>query len=448
MKSKTLLISLAVTLILAGCSTTSDQNPETKPPKADRVQVLMYDTTTRPRTTHLDIYDTKLPERPYKVIALLTCEGAVDQEVVMTKAILYRARQIGADGLLGTGTITTQKEGTVNVAGTVVKQIAMNVLGLGGSGARSVFRYRAIVYEDKYQLPNNNTTGKSSNIIEKLKAKAERGDAEAQYQLGCCYYTGDFGPKDYTEAIKWYQKAADQNFANIQFPLASAYVQRGVLERSKGDLEGALADFNKAIENRPDFTEIYVVRGTIKNDKGDLDGAVADYNKAIEMNPKLAIAYCARGLLNYNSHKFTDALADFRKSCELGLDVKTVNYSHCYIWFIRSRLGEQDAATKELQTYLDSRKTGTSDDWPAKVVRFIAGQLSEPDFFKAAENTDKKTNKEQHCEAYFYAGSKRLIEGDKTTANDYFEKCLATECKEIDEYNSAAAELKFLETSK
>jgi hypothetical protein len=150
MKNKILLISLAVALIMAGCSTTPEQcRPEAKPPKADRVQVLTYDTTPRTKTTHLDVYDTKPPERPYKVIALLTCEGAVDQEVVMTTAILYRARQIGADGVMSVGTITTQKEGTVNVATTVEAQIAMNVVGLGGSGARSVFRYRAIVYEDK-----------------------------------------------------------------------------------------------------------------------------------------------------------------------------------------------------------------------------------------------------------------------------------------------------------
>jgi hypothetical protein len=134
MKSKILFMSLAIALIVAGCSTTSEQSrPETKPLKADRVQILMYDTTTRTKTTHLDIYDTKPPERPYKVIALLTCEGAVDQEVVMTTAILYRARQIGADGVISAGTATIMKEGTL----------------IGGTSARSVFRYRAIVYEDK-----------------------------------------------------------------------------------------------------------------------------------------------------------------------------------------------------------------------------------------------------------------------------------------------------------
>jgi lipoprotein NlpI len=235
----------------------------------------------------------------------------------------------------------------------------------------------------------------------------------------------------------------------MQFPLASAYSQRGVQEETNGDLDGALADFNKAIEIKPDFTEIYCFRGYVKQCKGDLDGALTDYNKVIDLNSKFAPAvYSMRGLLNYNLHKFTDALVDFRKSCELNSDAKIQDYSHFYIWLIRARLGEQDSATKELQTYLDNRKTGTSDEWPPNVARLLTGQLTEPDFFKAAENSDQQTDKRQHCEAYFYAGSKRLIEGDKTAATDYFDKCLATGCKNLSEYNSAAAELKSLEISK
>lgn len=149
MKSNYLLLSLAAAFAVAGCTSTPSQFDGEPPPKANRVQILMYDTTPRPKTDHLDIYGPNPPQRPYKVIALLTCEGAVDQEVVMTTAIYYRARQIGADGVINAGTITTQKEGTLNVADTVGKQIMMNAVGLGGSGARSVFRVNAIVYTDK-----------------------------------------------------------------------------------------------------------------------------------------------------------------------------------------------------------------------------------------------------------------------------------------------------------
>ncbi|HTV63538.1 MAG TPA: hypothetical protein VMH30_13310 [Verrucomicrobiae bacterium] len=43
-----------------------------------------------------------------------------------------------------------------------------------------------------------------------------------------------------------------------------------------------------------------------------------------------------------------------------------------------------------------------------------------------------------------YAGSKYLFAGDKTAARDLFTKCVATGQNDLDEYDSAAAELKLL----
>jgi ankyrin repeat protein len=153
--------------------------------------------------------------------------------------------------------------------------------------------------------------------------------------------------------------------------------------------------------------------------------------------------YHAQGCIDYNARRFTNALADLRKSCELGSDNQ--DYSYSRIWLIRARLGEKEAATQELAAYLERRKAQKPDEWPSKVGRFLTGQLSESDFFKAANDPNPQTAKEQHCEAYFYAGSKRLIENDKMGAVDYFKKCLTTNVANFEEYTSAAAELLFLQ---
>ena len=133
MKTKCLFMSFAAALLAVSCSSTqSQQNHEEPPPKANRVQVLMYDTTPRLKAEHFDIYGPSRPKRHYKIIALLTCEGAVDQEVVMTRAIYYRARLIGADGVMEAGNTT--------IVGTGWS---------GGSSLRTIFRDYAIVYTDK-----------------------------------------------------------------------------------------------------------------------------------------------------------------------------------------------------------------------------------------------------------------------------------------------------------
>lgn len=67
----------------------------------------------------------------------------------------------------------------------------------------------------------NNATANSS--VESLRQAAERGEVEAQFQLGTAYYTGMNVIQDYREAMKWYQKAAEQGLISAQHNLGVAY---------------------------------------------------------------------------------------------------------------------------------------------------------------------------------------------------------------------------------
>jgi lipoprotein NlpI len=155
--------------------------------------------------------------------------------------------------------------------------------------------------------------------------------------------------------------------------------------------------------------------------------------------------YHNQGCIDYNAHQFTNALADFRKSCELGSNNQ--DYSYFRLWHVRTWLGEKDAATRELTEYLERRKVEKPDDWPSKVGSFLAGQMSESDFLKAADAPNLQTSKEQHCEAYFYIGSKHLIDNDRMAAVDFFKKCRTTNVTAFEEYASARAELLRLQVS-
>ncbi|MEK7466406.1 MAG: hypothetical protein AAB074_03235 [Planctomycetota bacterium] len=73
-----------------------------------------------------------------------------------------------------------------------------------------------------------------------------------------------------------------------------------------------------------------------------------------------------------------------------------------------------------------------------------AGDLAEPELLAAARHANPKTESGQVCLAYFYAGSKHLLAGDKTVARDYFQKVVATNQKDYLQHTSAAAELKAL----
>ena len=89
----------------------------------------MYDKTPRPPKEKIEVYDAKLPGKPYKEIASLTCEGAPREEAVMMEAILYRARHLGADGV---------------IIQPPDRMAEWNGLGIGH---RRVFRASAILYD-------------------------------------------------------------------------------------------------------------------------------------------------------------------------------------------------------------------------------------------------------------------------------------------------------------
>jgi lipoprotein NlpI len=115
---------------------------------------------------------------------------------------------------------------------------------------------------------------------------------------------------------------------------------------------------------------------------------------------------------------------------------------------LRARLGEQDLADKKLSEYQGRHAKEITGEWPANIARYLLGRLSRAEFMKASQSTEEKKTREQECEAYFYAGTKELIGGNKNTAREYFTKCLGTGVKTFREYSSAAAELKLMDQQK
>jgi tetratricopeptide (TPR) repeat protein len=100
---------------------------------------------------------------------------------------------------------------------------------------------------------------------------------------------------------------------------AATYNDRGLAREKKGDLNGAIADFNEAIKLNPKNVIAYKNRGIAKEKKGDLDGALADYSQSIRLNPKYANAYKDKGNAKRKKGDLNGANADFKRAVTLGL---------------------------------------------------------------------------------------------------------------------------------
>src|SRR4051794_26852933 len=73
--------------------------------------------------------------------------------------------------------------------------------------------------------------------LTELKAKAEKGDARAQVDLGIAYADGQGVIQDPVEALKWWRKAADQGDAEAQHNIGVSY-EKGE-GATKDDVEAA-----------------------------------------------------------------------------------------------------------------------------------------------------------------------------------------------------------------
>ncbi|GEM_PF-5402042 len=62
--------------------------------------------------------------------------------------------------------------------------------------------------------------------------------------------------------------------------LAGAYNERGLSYTAKGNLNRAIADFNKAIEIAPDYGDAYNNRAVVYYMKGDFNKSWADVHQA------------------------------------------------------------------------------------------------------------------------------------------------------------------------
>ena len=98
---------------------------------------------------------------------------------------------------------------------------------------------------------------------------------------------------------------------------ALGHFNRGIdyIQQEKYDL--ALAEFTKAIELDPNYSDAYLNRGVLYYEQRKPDLALSDFNQVLNINPRLAEAYNNRGLLYQQQGKPDLALSDFNQAINI-----------------------------------------------------------------------------------------------------------------------------------
>jgi len=157
--------------------------------------------------------------------------------------------------------------------------------------AQSQFEMGKIFWFGKFGVATN-----YAEAVKWVRKAAEQNHAEAQNNLGFWYGSGQGVAKDYVEAVKWWRKAAEQNYANAQFNLGYCYaIGQGVAQ----DAVEAVKWWRKAAEQNYAQAQFslglcyYNAKGVAK----DAVEAVKWYRKAAEQN--FAEAQCNLGVCYY-----------------------------------------------------------------------------------------------------------------------------------------------------
>jgi tetratricopeptide (TPR) repeat protein len=97
---------------------------------------------------------------------------------------------------------------------------------------------------------------------------------------------------EYDRALQDYEQAIRLNPSN-----ATGYNNRGIIYRIKGEYPRAIADYDEAIWlKNGDFPAAYYNRALAYADKGEYELSLRDFDVVMRFNPRNALALYARGL--------------------------------------------------------------------------------------------------------------------------------------------------------
>ena len=214
--------------------------------------------------------------------------------------------------------------------------------------------------------------------------------------------------------------------------MAQAFNNRGISWRALGEIDRAISDFDSAVQVNPRHAVALNNRGACWRSKGDNERAQSDFNAAIAIDRRFGIAFYNRGILRYWQGNHAEAALDFAQA----IQAPAGGYAAIWLYAARARSGVD--GTTELA---ENARSLRSAAWPMPIVEFYLGRRTLQELMAAAGATRLTRRTEFQCEATFYAGQKRLSDGDGRGARKLLLNAKSLCPTDFVEYEAAIVEL-------
>ena len=173
-------------------------------------------------------------------LLLMLATGVAVAETTYSKALEERAIQGDADAMLELSTCYRFAMGVnkdldwanywlecAAKAGSTKALTVLTSLGDAGTGLKDSKRREldAIVQRERQKIDDDDddVAINYDTYNDALVRRAQRGEARAQNDLGVCYHDGKGVTQNYSQAMYWYRKAADQDYYYAQYNLGVCY---------------------------------------------------------------------------------------------------------------------------------------------------------------------------------------------------------------------------------
>jgi lipoprotein NlpI len=218
-----------------------------------------------------------------------------------------------------------------------------------------------------------------------------------------------------------------------------ASYDKGSAALRNGDVEAAIVNYTRAIEQEPKNANAYGGRGAAKRTKGDFEGALVDLNKSIELDPTVQSAYYARAWVNLILKHGDDAYADATKVLSFNQTNAMIFPGHVLIAYFGLRQAKHDA---EANTFLNAWTPKLlSSSWTMQIVRYLRREVSEAQLVSSASGSRARV------EARTYIGLDEALDGKKNPAMTNLLWVVSNADRRTFEYSLAMAEIRRLETA-